>query len=111
MLGGNGGQPFVNVGGIAYQGRAVMDQHVAARRTRIKGMSGNSQNIWSLNQRIAGGYLLPDFVAASTITVAWGNPDMIRFRLGEWRAIGSNPMDVSLRRRPLAAMLSANSVF
>jgi hypothetical protein len=59
--GGNGGKPFVNVGGIAYQGRAVMDQHVAARRTRIKGRSGNSQNIWSLIQRIAGGYLAPGF--------------------------------------------------
>ena len=49
VVGAMGASQFDNVGGIAYQGRAVMDQYVGARASRavIK---------------------LPDFVASSIIT-------------------------------------------
>ena len=48
-------QRLQHIGAVSDQTRAIADQHIAAARPRIKGMSGHRQHFTPLIQRGAGG--------------------------------------------------------
>ena len=51
----------------------------------------------------------PDLNAASITTIPRDSPEMMRLRLGKWRAWGARPIGISDRRKPICAASSAFS--